>query len=145
MRITNKSSRRASARLIFTVPPMNERVKTRLGLKWLLLCIALVSSGASAQTPSPAISSPQKYNLDLVYIFEGKTPEFIFVVGNSGFRSVSTLKDFLGGLPAGSELTWAPGCKRMGGEPLLSSESEMNNFRKFLEERGIKFTLVPSG
>jgi len=47
--------------------------------------------------------------------------------------------------PPGSELRWAPGCERVGGEPLLSSEQDMRDFRKFLEQRGIRFVLVPSG
>jgi MoaA/NifB/PqqE/SkfB family radical SAM enzyme len=32
-----------------------------------------------------------------------------------------------------------------GGEPLLSSEQEMEGFRAFCAEREIKFVLVPSG
>ncbi len=91
------------------------------------------------------VRPPVKYELKLVYIFEGKDPEFIFVVGNSGFKSVESLKRFLGSLPKGSEITWDPGCRRVGKEPLLSSEEDMRAFRLFLEERGIKFILVPSG
>jgi len=48
-------------------------------------------------------------------------------------------------LKAGRSLEWAPGCKRIEGEPLLSSMEEMEAFRKFCEERGIRFVLVPSG
>lgn len=88
---------------------------------------------------------PLKYELKLVYIFEGKEPEFIFVVGQSGFKSIESLKRFLGSLPKGSEIRWAPGCERVGKEPLLSSEEDMRAFRLFIEERGIKFVLVPSG
>ncbi|HEV8485732.1 MAG TPA: hypothetical protein VGV87_19470 [Blastocatellia bacterium] len=88
---------------------------------------------------------PPKYRLELVYIFESNVTEFIFVVGNSGFKSVSSLKSFIGGLPPGSTLEWAPGCKRLGNEPLLSSEDDMTDFRRFCEEKGIKFILVPSG
>ena len=88
---------------------------------------------------------PEKYELKLIYIFEGKAPEFIFVIGDSGFKSVEKLKHFLGQLPKGSEITWAPGCERFGKEPLLSSEKDMKAFRSFLDEKGIKFVLVPSG
>ena len=33
----------------------------------------------------------------------------------------------------------------LGGEPLLSSAEEMRDFRVFLQKKGIKFILVPSG
>lgn len=92
-----------------------------------------------------AAQPPVKYELKLVSIFEGKEPEFIFVIGNAGFKSIERLKIFLGRLPKGSEVTWNPGCDRVGNEPLLSSEEEMRDLRAFLEEKGIKFALVPSG
>jgi len=53
----------------------------------------------------------------------------IFVIGPSGFKSVSSLKRYVETLPAGSELKWAPGRDRLGGEPLLSSEEETQAFR----------------
>ncbi len=37
-----------------------------------------------------------------------------------------------------------PGCKRMGGEPLLTSEEEMEQFRRFCEQKGVNFVLLPS-
>ena len=95
-----------------------------------------------AQEPEP---QPPKYRLELVYIFESNETEFIFVVGNSGFRCVSTLKRFISGLPPGSTLEWAPGCRRLGNEPLLSSEADMADFVRFCEECKVKFILVPSG
>ena len=93
----------------------------------------------------PPAAPGEKYELKLVGIYEGTKPEYIFVIGESGFRTVDSLKRFLAGRPKGTEVTWAPGCTRMGDEPLLSSESEMRQFRSFLEEHGIKFVLVPSG
>ena len=106
----------------------------------LLLCIVEVSAvgGESADAPFTR-------ELQLIYVFEGPTTEFIFVIGQSGFRSVASLKQHLETWPVGSELRWAPGCERLGGEPLLSSEEEMEAFRQFLSEKGIKFVLVPSG
>ena len=109
-----------------------------LGIVLLSLCRA--DSFAQQETRAPA-----KYELALVYVWEGEAPEFLFVVGSSGFKSVETLKRFLGELPPGSEVTWAPGCERLGNEPLLSSEREMGLFREFLAERRIRFTLIPSG
>lgn len=65
--------------------------------------------------PEPAV-----YELKLVYIFESANTEFIFVVRNSGFKTVDSLKRFVAALPAGTTIRWAPGCERFGGEPLLS-------------------------
>lgn len=88
---------------------------------------------------------PVKCELQLIYIFDGPETEFIFVIGQVGFKSVDSLKRYLKTLPPGSELKWAPGCERLGGEPLLSSEEEMQAFRDFLAENEIKFVFVPSG
>jgi len=89
--------------------------------------------------------SAEKYELKLIYVFEAGKTDYMFAIGNSGFRSVESLKKFLGSRPRGTEVTWAPGCERMGGEPLLSSEQEMQSFKEFLNEHGIKFVLIPSG
>ncbi|HEV2912920.1 MAG TPA: hypothetical protein VGX92_06355 [Pyrinomonadaceae bacterium] len=89
--------------------------------------------------------SPPKYRMELVYVFEGETPEFIFVIGSAGFKSVASLKKFVSGLPAGSTLEWSPGCVRMGAEPLLSSAEDMEEFKQFCAEHAINFILVPSG
>ena len=105
---------------------------------FLALCVVPVLLGQG----SPA---PVQYELRLIHIFEGKEPQHIFVIGDSGFTSVESLKAFLGTLPPGSEIRWAPGCERFGREPLLSSEKDMEEFRTFLQEKGISFVLVPSG
>ena len=91
------------------------------------------------------VSPAQKHQMRLVYLFEANKTEYIFVVGDSGFRSVGALKDFLSRLPPGSELEWSPGCERMGDEPLLSSDQAMKDFKDFCILKNIKFTLVPSG
>jgi len=107
---------------------------------WILFAVL-----APAFTASGVEQEPVKRELELIYVFEGSKPEFIFVIGQSGFKSVASLEEHLKTWPRGSELRWAPGCVRVGGEPLLSSEKEMGDFRKFLERRGIRFVLVPSG
>ena len=83
--------------------------------------------------------------LHLVYLFEDSPTQFIFRIGDAGFRTVEILKRHIETWPAGTELRWAPGCERFGNEPLLSSERDLESFRQFLQQRGIKFTLVPSG
>ena len=97
---------------------------------------------AAQESPEP---QPPVYDLHLVYIFDGPETEFVFVVGNSGFRTVDSLKAFVSSLRPGTTLRWSPGCVRMGGEPLLSSESEMEEFRAFCLEHKVDFVLIPSG
>src|SRR4051812_2382657 len=100
-----------------------------------------------AATPEVAATGPASvtYKMQLVWIAGTEPAEWVFVVGQVGFKSLDSFKEFVGRLPKGSTLEWAPGCKRIGGEPLLSSEEEMEGFRKFCEERVIRFVLVPSG
>ena len=72
--------------------------------------------------------------------------DYIFVInGVAAYRTLDELKKRIKGLPKGSTLTWAPGCCRIGGEPLLSSKEEMQSFKAFCESCGISFVLVPSG
>ena len=110
-------------------------------LLWLAvsLCVLLLRADAQETQPTP------KYRMELVYIVEENSTEFIFVIGHAGFKSVESLKNFLSSLPPGSTLEWAPGCLRMGNEPLLSSAQEMEEFKAFCAERNINFVLVPSG
>ena len=89
--------------------------------------------------------APPKYRMDLVYVIDGDTTEYIFVIGSVGFKSVDSLKKFLSTLPPGSMLEWAPGCRRSGNEPLLSSPQDMEEFKAFCVEKIIKFALIPSG
>ena len=101
--------------------------------------VALFASSGEVQR------EPLKGELRLIYVFEEPKTAFIFVIGQSGFKSVNSLKRYLETWPPGSELKWAPGCSRLGSEPLLSSEQEVKAFRAFLKTRGIEFVLVPSG
>jgi hypothetical protein len=107
----------------------------------LLLLLTVV---AASSTPQTSIPEPVRRELQLVYVFDTDKPEFILVIGQSGFRSVETLKEHLKTWPPGSELKWAPGCERFGGEPLSSAE-DLAAFKTFLEERQIKFVFIPSG
>lgn len=108
----------------------------------MILLFVVLHSRAQENGQSPL---PPKYRMELVHIFELGSTEFIFVIGNIGFKSVASLKEYLGTLPAGSTIEWAPGCIRMGGEPLLSSEQEMEDFKTFCAEKNINFILVPAG
>ena len=119
-------------------------MKTPKGLLWLAITLLLSVSPTRAQEPTQP-EPPPKYRMEVIYIFEARSPEFIFVIGNVGFKSVATLKKFVGNLPPGSTLEWAPGCRRHGGEPLLSSEQEMEEFKAFCADKNINFVLWPSG
>jgi hypothetical protein len=105
----------------------------------VILCVLL----ALIVAPLPA--QPAVYELKLVYVFDSPETEFIFVIGNSGFRSVDSLQKFIASLPAETTLRWSPGCERLGGEPLLSSQHEMARFQAFCRDHQINFVLVPSG
>jgi hypothetical protein len=110
------------------------------------IVVALTRGSARAlQDADLDEAKPAVYELKLVYVFETPEPEFVFVVGNSGFKSVASLKSFIASLPPGTTLRWDPGCIRLGGEPLLSSEHEMAEFQAFCLEHQIQFVLVPSG
>lgn len=119
-------------------------MKTRSPLLWLtvtLLSVVLHARAQESARPQP----PPKYRMELVYVLDAAPAEFIFVIGDSEFKTVESLKSFLSLLPAGATLEWAPGCMRVGREPLLSSEGEMEDFKEFCAALGINFVLVPSG
>ena len=111
-----------------------------------LILLFAVSFDARAQenTTMPS-SQPPKYRMELVYIFEANSAEYVFVIGNIGFKSLDSLKKYISNMPAGSTLEWAPGCLRRGNEPLLSSEREIKEFEAFCARNKVKFVLVPSG
>jgi hypothetical protein len=96
----------------------------------------------AARIEAPA---PLTYELQLVYVFEATPVEYLFVIGNSGFRSVASLQRFLETLPRGTTIRWAPGCERLGSEPLLSSPRDMAKFADFCRDHGIKLIVVPAG
>ena len=88
---------------------------------------------------------PADYELKLIYVVDGPEIEFLFVVGNSGFKTIGALERFVAALPAGSSLRWNPGCERLGREPLLSSPDDMAKFVSYCRDHRVNFVLVPSG
>ncbi len=76
----------------------------------------------------------------------GEPKQYIFVInGVVAYKTLEGLQKYLKDIPKGSSLTWAPGCCRIGNEPLLGFNEEMKRFKEFCESVGIKFNLVPSG
>jgi hypothetical protein len=113
----------------------------------ICLFILLLAGASTAAQEAPAVATPVKYRLELVRILENYPTEYVFVLGKVGFKSVNSLKDFLGTLQLGSIVEWAPGCIRFGDEPLISlgQEWELAEFRAFCEAKKIDFIVVPSG
>ncbi|MCW3060875.1 MAG: hypothetical protein JWQ02_2696 [Capsulimonas sp.] len=109
-----------------------------------LLFLAVLPAGAKdGNAGAPA---PQTYEMSLVRIGESTPVEYIFVIANAvGFKTVTTLKHFIGNLDADSILKWSPGCTRFGDEPLLSSEADMNDFKAFCASKHVKLIIEPSG
>lgn len=110
----------------------------------LMFCGLMVPALAQAQTVE---RQPENLTMTLAWIADGGEPQqYVFVInGVVAYKTLDGLKKYLEDLPKGSTLTWAPGCCRMGSEPLLSSQEELEKFREFCESAGIKFILVPSG
>jgi hypothetical protein len=119
-------------------------MKALKSLIWLSLFIIFAAVSIKAQNKAQVLPPP-KYRMELIYIFEDKSTEFLFAIGSVGFKSVASLKKFVSQMPPGSVLEWAPGCLRVGNEPLLSSEKELADFKAFCDEKKIKFVLIPSG
>jgi hypothetical protein len=81
-------------------------MKTPKSPFWLAVIVLSPISYLRAQEnvrPEP----PPKYEMELVYISEAGSTEFIFLIGNVGFKSVATLKNLVGNLAPGS--TYARG------------------------------------
>jgi hypothetical protein len=106
--------------------------------------LALLFSVLAAGPLVASDREPERYELTLVRIVDGK-PEFVFVVGETGFRTVAALKTFVQALPKDSVLRWAPGCTRFGDEPLLSSAAAMEDFRRHCARHHVTFLVIPSG
>ena len=124
---------------------MENAMKMSKSLLWpcaVLLFIVLPARAQEIGQSPPA----QKYRMELIYIVDASSLEYVFVIsGTIGFKPVASLKKYLGDLPPGSTIEWAPGCVQRGNEPLLSSEQEIEDFKAFCAEKNINFILIPSG
>jgi hypothetical protein len=113
-----------------------------------LAAIGVLAFSVAALAQS-AQREPENVTMTLARIADSQkagTGEYVFVInGVVAFRSLDGLKKYIRELPKGSTLTWAPGCLRLGDEPLLSSRDEMERFKAYCRSCGIRFVLVPSG
>jgi hypothetical protein len=72
---------------------MRNRRKRTIGAATALMALWTTAGGPTAAAAEDA--PPAVYELTLVYVFEAPEPEFVFVIGNSGFKSVASLKAFI--------------------------------------------------
>ena len=116
-------------------------------MKKVFLAIISLFMGFTFSFAEEVRHQSENLTLTLAYVADaGNARQYVFVVnGVVAYKSIDGLKKYLKDLPKGSTITWAPGCVRMGGEPLLNSQEEMKKFKEFCESIGIKFILVPSG
>ncbi len=117
------------------------------GLLLGVLTPALTPIFAGEPAATPVVSTAPAYTMSIACFSDtlsSEKREWIFVLGGVAFRSLDALKEGVSHFPKGSTLTWAPGCKRIGGEP-LETEAELKAFAEHCAAHGIKFVLVPSG
>ena len=124
--------------------------KYTISLFFLILLFSSAVKADNSQTDNQESKKstslpPIVYPMKFVYIFEGKTPEVIIVVGNGGFKSIASLKKWAQNLPSGTTLAFDMTCKRLGIEPLINSEKEMDDFKEFCTRHNINLTIRPAG
>ena len=83
------------------------------------------------------------YKMDLVLLANTDPHEFLFVIGKVAYKSLDSFKVAIGLLPKGSFLEWDPGGKRIGGEPVLSSSKELDEFKAFCKKNGVELIIRP--
>ncbi len=102
------------------------------------------------QTPIKPGFEPLHLTLSLEILWdrtgESRNHEFIFILGHRQlYKTVKALKEYIAVLPEGSSITWSPGCRRMGGEPLLSDDKAMEDFRQHCQKHKVMLIMIPSG
>jgi hypothetical protein len=100
--------------------------------------VALTIAAYADETPKPVT-----YHLQTAQYADtfGKTPEYVFVVGEVAYRSLQGLRKAISHFPKGSTLQWSPSCRGPVG---LSPEQE-KQLKEFCDSHGITFVHVPSG
>jgi hypothetical protein len=68
-----------------------------------------------------------------------------FAIAGKALANVAALRAFLEQQPKGTTVTWDPGCRRLGNEPLLSNEKDLAAFKAFCAAHGIELVIKPGG
>jgi hypothetical protein len=112
-----------------------------------ILCAAILCALLAPVFAQDAKPKPENLMMTLAWIADaGEPKQYVFVInGVVAYKTLDGLKKYLKDIPKGSSLRWAPGCCRIGNEPIIGSQDEMKKFKDFCDSIGIKFTLVPSG
>lgn len=112
-----------------------------------LLCTIFLCASLTSVTAQDAMPKSENLTMTLAWVADaGEPKQYVFVInGVVAYKTLEGLQKYLKDIPKGSSLTWAPGCCRIGNEPLLGSLEEMKKFQEFCNSVGIKFNLVPSG
>jgi hypothetical protein len=121
-----------------------------LFLLMALSCITIshaenILSSDSKQEIEKATLSPIVYSMKFVYVFEENKSEIIIVVGNAGFKSIASLKNWAKNLPSGTTIEFDMTCRRLGSEPFVNSEKEMDDFKDFCKQHNINLAIRPAG
>ena len=109
------------------------------------LVVALVMMCALSTALAQTAKEPIHFKMQMFRVLEGEKDEYFFAIGQAGYKSLESLKNGIANLPSGSILEWDPGCKRTGKDPLLSSEKDLEEFRRFCEQHGIKLEMGRGG
>jgi len=115
-----------------------------------LLSVSRVAKGAQPVTPKlewaglHALPPASGFTLRLERNWDEGTWHFV-IDGQGEFKSVAALRAFLETQPRGTTLTWDPGCKRLGDEPLLSNGKDLAAFKAFCADHGILLDIKPGG
>jgi len=111
----------------------------------LLLALAGIHPSVSmGESPAPTSA---KYRLTRQGVAGLESPGWVFIIVTpEGYPWVATSAKLHWlieqAVPAKATLEWAPGCKRIGGEPLDTAE-EQEALKAFCLQRGIKLVTIP--
>ena len=116
-----------------------------------LLFVGLVASHppTSKGVDAPSTQPSSKYRMTRQGVAGLASLQWVFIIVTpEGYPWVATdakLEWMIEqAVPANATLEWAPGCKRIGGEPLETVE-EVEALKAFCLERNVKFVQIPGG
>jgi hypothetical protein len=98
-------------------------------------------------TPPENTHTPMTTNirLDIVPVLDATPRRFVFVLGGVAYETKAGLFAHVEAMPKGSTMVLDPGCRRMGGEPLIDSESEMAELEAHAKKHGVNLKVIPAG
>jgi hypothetical protein len=115
----------------------------------LLILLAIIASYPLVSGGEPSAQPSMKYRLTRQGVAGLTTPQWVFIIvtpeGHPWVATDAKLHWMIAqAVPANATLEWAPGCKRIGGEPLEKAE-ELDALKAFCAERKVQFIQAPAG